>query len=82
MPAPTPPESNVDIYGVPCDVFHVRTFRDGWQLGAGCDVTGDWSTFFVYDREDASSKWHRHCGPYSTFDQARDWILGIREAAL
>lgn len=40
---------------------------------------GSW---FVYDRDFDAQGWHLHCGPYSTFDQARDWILAIQETDL
>lgn len=41
-------------------------------------------SYFVYDRatDDPRATWHLHCGPYSTFEQARDWILNIRETDL
>lgn len=74
----------VDIYGVPCDVHSVRTFRDGRQLGAGYELR-DPSPWFVYDCEAGATGngiWHKHCGPYSSFDEARDWILAIRESSL
>lgn len=71
----------VDIYGVPCDVHPVRTFADGHQLGAGYDLR-DPATWFVYDRDDGDddTKWHKHCGPMSSFDDAAEWIRAIREA--
>jgi hypothetical protein len=67
-----------DIYGVAIDVHPVRTFRDGRGLGAGYILSHP-ATWFVYDRENTNAKWHQHCGPYSTFDQAKDWIMEIRE---
>jgi hypothetical protein len=71
-----------DIYGVACDVHLVRTFQTGWQLGAGYDLR-DPSTWFVYDRQrpdvERNATWHKHCGPYSTFEQAKTWIKDIRE---
>jgi hypothetical protein len=67
-----------DIYGVAIDVHPVRTFRDGRSLGVGYDLTAP-AAFFVYDRENGAAKWHKHCGPYSTFEQGKDWINGIRE---
>lgn len=70
-----------DCYGVACDVHPVRTFHDGHELGAGYDLS-DPSRWFVYDRESAEAKWCKHCGPYSVFEQAKDWINGIREDAL
>lgn len=41
-------------------------------------------SYFVYDRDlgESSATWHLHCGPYSTFEAARDWILAIRETEL
>lgn len=71
-------EQMTDIYGVPCDVQEVRRFRDGRLLGAGYDL-GNPATWFVYDRESLAVKWHKHCGPYSTFEQAKQWCLDIRE---
>lgn len=71
----------VDVYGEPCDVHSVRTFRDGCQLGAGYAIRRP-SSWFVYDCEAGATGngvWHMHCGPYLTFEDARDWILGIRE---
>jgi hypothetical protein len=67
-----------DVYGVACDVHLVRTFSDGRQMGAGYDLSAP-STWYVYDSESASAKWHKHCGPCSTFEDAVDWINGIRE---
>ncbi len=43
-------------------------------LGVGFDL-GAW---FVYDRK-GGEEWHKHCGPYSTADQGREWINAIRE---
>ena len=74
-------EQMVDVYGVPCDVQLVRTFRDGRQLGAGYDLSHP-ATWFVYDREAgrlANGQWHKHCGPMSTFEEARDWCRAVRE---
>lgn len=71
-------EQMIDIYGVPCDVQHVRTFQSGSEWGAGYDLR-DPSTWFVYDRTGKAERWHMHCGPYSTMEQAVDWINGIRE---
>jgi hypothetical protein len=71
-------EQMTDIYGVACDVHLVRTFRDKRQLGVGYELRVP-SAWFVYDRENHDSKWHKHCGPYSTFEQAKEWILNIRE---
>ena len=50
-----------DIYGVPCDVHEVRRFSNDRRLGAGYDLR-DPATWFVYDRESAEAKWHKHCG--------------------
>ena len=72
----------VDVYGVPCDVHSVRGFNDGRQLGAGYDLEKP-ETWFVYDREqgrDGNGVWHKHCGPMSSFEQAKEWILAIRES--
>lgn len=68
----------LDIYGVACDVHPVRTFTNGSQYGVGYDLTNP-DTFFVYDRENRTALWHKHCGPYSDFDQAKQWILNISE---
>ena len=67
-----------DLYGEACDVQAVRTFRDGRQLGAGYDFR-DPETWFVYDREIPPTRWHKHCGPFSTIEQAKGWILAIHE---
>jgi hypothetical protein len=67
-----------DIYDVPIDVHEIRKFRDGHRLGVGYDLDHP-TTFFVYDRNEDDDSWHKHCGPYSTFDQAKDWIRDIRE---
>jgi hypothetical protein len=72
-------EQMTDIYGVACDVHSVRTFRNGRELGGGYDLREP-TTWFVYDRDNASAKWHMHCGPYSTFDQAKHWIDAIRDS--
>lgn len=71
-------EQMTDIYGVPCDVHPIRQWTDGHQLGAGYDLSAP-STWFVYDRVSMVDKWHKHCGPYSTFEQAKAWIKDIRE---
>lgn len=75
-------EQMVDIYGVACDVHPVKTFAATQkELGAGYELRKP-STWFVYDRDAGATgngTWHMHCGPYSTFDQAKDWILAIRE---
>lgn len=75
-----PFEQMTDIYGVAVDVHRVRRFRDARELGVGYEL-GRPTTWFVYDRDDALAKWHKHCGPYSTFDQAKEWIQAIREVA-
>lgn len=67
-----------DIYGVAIDVHEVRRFRDGRSMGAGYDIDAP-STWYVYDRESADTKWHKHCGPCSSFHDAKDWIDAIRE---
>jgi hypothetical protein len=66
-----------DRYGVPCDVQHVRTFKDGSEMGVGYSLR-DVGTWFVYDRNSAAMKWHKHCGPYSSFEQGAEWIRAIR----
>lgn len=40
--------------------------------------------WFVYDRDlgAMNPKWHLRCGPYASFDQARDWIFAIQETDL
>jgi hypothetical protein len=73
-----PVEQMTDIYGVACDVHLVRTFRNKRQMGAGYPLR-QVGTWFVYDRDSASEQWHMHCGPYSSFEQAADWIKGIRD---
>lgn len=67
-----------DIYGQPIDVHRVRVFRNRRELGVGYDIKSP-AAWFVFDRDTERNHWHKHCGPYSTFDQARDWINGIRE---
>ena len=67
-----------DVYGVACDVHLVRMFRNGRQMGVGYDL-GAPTTWFVYDRDLAVDRWHKHCGPYSTFEQAKGWIKDIRD---
>lgn len=78
-PPPEGSEQMTDIYGVPCDVHTVRQWTDGRQLGAGYVLSAP-STWFVYDRVSSVDKWHMHCGPYSTFHEAKDWIDNIQEA--
>ncbi len=58
-------------------VRHLEATRT--SLGVGRDD----DSYYVYDREDGKSAfdWHMHCGPYSTFEQAVDWIRAIRESA-
>jgi len=56
-------------------VVPVRTFRRT-QMEMGVGKPGSW---FVYDRAIGAEDWHLHCGPYSTREQAEDWINGIRE---
>lgn len=76
-------EQMVDIYGVPCDVQVIKTFRStGMTMGVGYDLD-KLGTWFVYDATDdptqGNGRWHKHCGPYSTYEQAKDWINAIRE---
>ena len=68
-------EQMADIYGVACDVHLIRQWTDGRQLGAGYDLSNP-AKWFVYDRHSDVDKWHKHCGPYSTFEQAKDWVEG------
>lgn len=59
-------------------VVEVRKFKSTQMtLGVGRDD----GIYYVYDRPFSASafNWHMHCGPYSTFDQAADWIRDIRE---
>lgn len=71
-------EQMVDIYDVPCDVQYVRTFRNKREMGVGYPLR-EVGTWFVYDRESATGRWHMHCGPYSSFEQGADWIKNIRD---
>jgi hypothetical protein len=71
-------EQMTDFYGVPCDVQHVRTFRNKREMGVGYPLSKA-GTWFVYDRDSADDLWHMHCGPYSTFDQGEYWINSIRD---
>lgn len=65
--------TTVQEYGRTTVVEITRTFAGGWQNGVGQDE-GSW---FVYaGRSGAVTK---HCGPYSTREQAKDWIDAIRE---
>ena len=57
------------------EVVRVRTFRSHTACGVGLDH----DSFYVYDRENDDAEWHMHCGPYSTFAQAAEWIADIRE---
>lgn len=59
-------------------VVLVRRFKSTkMDLGVGCDD----GSYYVYDRPFGASAfaWHMHCGPYSTYDEARDWIREVRE---
>lgn len=59
-------------------VVEVRRFNITQMiLGVGKDD----DSFFVYDRPFGSNEWawRIHCGPYSTRQQAVDWIRDIRE---
>lgn len=38
----------------------------------------DRKSWFAGDRP-FESRWHTHCGPYSTREQAHEWIEAIRE---
>lgn len=50
-----------------------RTFKDGFQNGVGQDG----ESWFVYSGPPGDVT--KHCGPYSTREQAKDWIDAIRE---
>jgi hypothetical protein len=64
-----------DLEG-PIDV--VRKFTTtGMTLGVGNDGNG---RFWVYDIARGTHTWHRHCGPYATWQQAHDWIMAIRDS--
>jgi hypothetical protein len=52
---------------------HVRTLPV-FELGVGYDRTA----WFVYHRLRGNTVWLKHCGPYSTREQAADWINAIR----
>lgn len=70
------PKPEPDIYGVECIVEHERTFDStGRHLGVGHPVGNP--SWFVYDAL-PSEPWHMHCGPYSTREQAVEWIAAIR----
>jgi hypothetical protein len=56
------------------DVTVIRYFKNGNVLG----VRKEADSWFVVDRVDGIN-WHTHCGPYSTPEQAADWINQIRE---
>jgi hypothetical protein len=74
-------EQMIDIYGVAIDVHLIRTFNDGHQLGAGYDIENP-TRWFVYHRGAGpvgNGQWDKHCGPMFTFEEAKDWILAIRE---
>lgn len=67
-----------DDYGRRTEVFPIRRFKSGSRLGVGFDEQPpSHSAWFVYDFSD--SKWSKHCGPYSTREQAEEWIDDIRE---
>jgi hypothetical protein len=70
----------LDVNGLACDVHSVRVLRDGRELGAGYDVR-DPATWYVYSRMMPGHRWQKHCGPYSSCDQALAWIDAIREEA-
>ena len=57
-------------------VKFVKWFREtNMEMGFGYDRTA----WFVYCRYRGDAEWGKHCGPYSTSEQAREWILAIRE---
>lgn len=55
-----------------------RSFGSGFEVGIGQERQGPYGLWFVYARTN-TGPWHKHCGPYSTEDQAVDWIRSIRE---
>ena len=62
-------------FGRTVSVERVRYFATTDRtLGVGHD--GD--SWFVFDRA-PREPWHKHCGPYSSEEQARAWIADIRE---
>jgi hypothetical protein len=65
-----------DIYGRPCSVTFIRAFT-GTRVMLGVGKDGD--SYFVFDRYATAEPWHKHCGPYSTFEEGKDWIMAIRE---
>lgn len=60
---------------MPVTVLPVRTFKSGTELGVGLD-RGSW---FVYMKGKDETEWQKHCGPYSTREQAEWWIREVRE---
>ena len=69
-----------DIYGMPCIVQRVRTFRNKREMGVGYPLR-QLGTWFVYDRDSPADKWRMHCGPYASFEQGKAWIKTIRDDA-
>lgn len=52
-----------------------------WRgVGIMCGVGRDAGSYFVYMRH-ADQPYTKHCGPYSTREQAVDWINGVRESS-
>lgn len=62
-----------DVYGELVDAHEIIAL-----YGVGYTLN-DPTTWFVYSRETQSSPWYRHCGPYSTFEEAKSWILKMRQ---
>lgn len=62
----------------------IRRFDDtGFELGVEQHDDGENRSWFVMARSAGRKKWDvqwsTHCGPYSTREQAVDWINAIRE---
>lgn len=56
--------------------FTIEVVRSmgGYLLGVGQP-----EQWFVYTQDAPGKSWEKHCGPYSTREQAVDWINGIRD---
>ena len=73
-------ESVCTDYGRIVKVEPIRTFHGGCSLGVGFDEQPpSHSAWFVFDRV-KDGQWSKHCGPYSTRDQAVWWIEQIKES--
>lgn len=62
-------------HGRTTTVEDVRTFM---RTRTMCGVGRDGDSYFVYMRA-KGEPYTKHCGPYSTRDQAVDWINAVRE---